>query len=270
MSNKSWCFTLNNYGATDELVIGECFRQFCIYGIYGRERGDSGTDHLQGYFVLRRGQKLEWIKNKFPYRAHYESAKGSAEDNQRYCSKQDNAPVEFGEIPKRRPGTRSDIDEVKEVLNNGGGMHQVIEVSRSYQSAKFAELFLKYAEVKCHWVKNVIWIWGPTGTGKTREAFNRFPDAWCSAGNLQWWDGYDGHENVIIDDFRGDYCKFHELLRILDRYPYRVQTKGGSREFLAKNIVITSPKHPEFVYATSEDITQLLRRITEIIEKKQE
>ena len=80
----------------------------------------------------------------------------------------------------------------------------------------------------------------------------------------RWWDGYDAHENVIIDDMRKDFCKFHELLRYLHEHPFHVETKGGTRQFLARNIVITSCYSPDQLFETREDINQLLRRIDEI------
>lgn len=87
--------------------------------------------------------------------------------------------------------------------------------------------------------------------------------------NLKWWEGYDAHENVIIDDFRKDSIQFSSLLRLLDRYAFRVETKGASRQLLAKNIIITCPESPEELFEhTREDIKQLLRRIDEIKEFK--
>ena len=60
---------------------------------------------------------------------------------------------------------------------------------------------------------------------------------------------------------RKDFCKFHELLRYLDRYPVQLETKGGTRQLLARNIVITSCYPPEQLFDTREDIQQLIRRI---------
>uniref|UniRef100_UPI0040488E22 hypothetical protein n=1 Tax=Shewanella sp. TaxID=50422 RepID=UPI0040488E22 len=57
---------------------------------------------------------------------------------------------------------------------------------------------------------------------------------------------------------------FHVLLRLLDRYPYQVETKGGSRQLLAETMIITCPFMPEEMYNGREDIKQLLRRIDEI------
>ncbi|KAL0152209.1 hypothetical protein M9458_051932 [Cirrhinus mrigala] len=48
-----------------------------------------------------------------------------------------------------------------------------------------------------------------------------------------WWDGYDGQDNVIIDDFYG-WIAYDELLRVCDRYPCKVPVKGAFVEFVAK------------------------------------
>lgn len=78
----------------------------------------------------------------------------------------------------------------------------------------------------------VLWFYGPTGTGKTRRAVEigeEFGGYWMSGQNLQWFDGYQTLETpvAIIDDFRKDFCTFHYLLRLFDRYPLNVPVKGG-------------------------------------------
>ena len=80
----------------------------------------------------------------------------------------------------------------------------------------------------------------------------------------KWFEGYDGHKKVLIDDMRKDFMKFHELLRLLDRYPMRVEQKGTSRQFVANHIIITSAYNPAMLFETREDIHQLLRRIDNI------
>lgn len=82
---------------------------------------------------------------------------------------------------------------------------------------------------------------------------------------MKWFDGFDGQEAAVIDDFRGDFCTFHFLLRLLDRYPLKVAIKGGFMEWTPSRIFITSPHHPRDVYnKTDEEIKQLTRRITQI------
>lgn len=113
---------------------------------------------------------------------------------------------------------------------------------------------------------DVTWIYGPTGTGKTRYVFENedLSNLWLASVNLKWFDGYKGQEAVLIDDFRGNFCRFHSLLRYLDRYPMDVPIKGGFAVWMPKRIYITSSKHPGQIYDVDEDVNQLLRRITRI------
>ena len=66
----------------------------------------------------------------------------------------------------------------------------------------------------------------------------------------------------MIDDFYG-WIKYDELLKICDRYPYKVQVKGGFEEFKAKYIWITSNCDTDQLYHFSGFIdTAFCRRIT--------
>lgn len=196
-----------------------------------------------------------------------------------YCSKVSTrvmGPWERGERAKQ--GKRNDVMRAREIVKEGGGMRRVLEEVNSYQAAKSAQLQLTHLEKGRDWKSKVFWFHGSTGGGKTRRAFEFFKElqeggeidkgdeAWISAKNLQWTDGYDAHVYMIIDDFRKDFCTFHELLRMLDRYPYRMAYKGGFRQLLAKWIIITCPWKPEVLYASrsDEDIGQLVRRIDEV------
>ena len=148
-------------------------------------------------------------------------------------------------------------------------MRSVIPVARSVQSVRMAELYLKYLEPKRDWLTKIRWFYGPSGTGKSRTAREIFKDRdyYTTMRNGKWWEGYDGHENIIIDDIREHSYKYEDMLAMLDRYEFRVECKGGSRQLLAKEIIITCPKHPEELFAFSgEDNTQLIRRIHEIRE----
>ena len=112
----------------------------------------------------------------------------------------------------------------------------------------------------------VLWYYGGTGTGKTRKAYADNPGIYTWSGQWPWFHGYRGQETVLFDDFRGQipFCSF---LRLLDRYPCTVETKGGFMKWRAKKIIVTSALQPEDVYDkekfhADDHIAQLLRRIT--------
>lgn len=113
----------------------------------------------------------------------------------------------------------------------------------------------------------VYWLHGPTGTGKSRFANAIAPFAYWKPGSTKWWDGYEAHDDVIIDDYRRDLCTFSELLRLFDRYPYIIEGKGVSKQLVAKRIFVTTPKDPEDTWEgrTQEDLAQLTRRIDKVI-----
>lgn len=73
---------------------------------------------------------------------------------------------------------------------------------------------------------------------------------------------------MLIDDLRSSFCPYDEFLKLIDRYPYKVECKGGSRQLLAETIIITTPFHPEEVWNTNEDLEQLMGRLHSIVEVK--
>lgn len=120
--------------------------------------------------------------------------------------------------------------------------------------------------------RNVMWFWGETGSGKTRNAREQllamYDDVWMSSGKLDmFFNGYHGQKAAILDDFRPGVLRFDMLLRILDGYPVTVNVKGSVCEWLAETIIITAPVEPCDMFINRETgqewdhLDQLLRRI---------
>ena len=111
-------------------------------------------------------------------------------------------------------------------------------------------------------------FWGASGTGKSRRAVEEAGDDVYFKPRGKWWDGYQQQQSVILDDFYG-WLPFDDLLRLLDRYPLRVEYKGGFHEFNSKTIFITSNVHPLDWYKgdwyQAEQKQALTRRINCII-----
>ena len=264
--SRDWCFTINNYQEADISSLLE-IATTTVYLVFGKEVGSSGTPHIQGYLYFKDAKTFSRLKKLMPT-AHIEPRcdKSTPLQAATYCKK-DGDFQEFGTLPQPQ-GKRNDLQVVRDMINNGSRMIDVLEVATSYQSVKMAELMLKYKEKKRNWKPYVEWYWGSTGTGKSRAAFSKFgDDCYVAMDSAKWWEGYDAHENVIIDDMRDSFMPFQAFLRLLDRNAYRVEVKGASRQFLARHIIITSPHHPKDMYrAEMEDIEQLLRRIDVIVE----
>lgn len=122
---KRWCFTLNNYTQDEDDAIAALLQHPDIrYGGYGREVGNAGTPHLQGWFCLHHPKRLNQIKRWRPAaadpnvvpaplgRAHLSIMRGSVPHNVTYCSK-DGDYQQFGEpIAAQSSNSTTALDEI--------------------------------------------------------------------------------------------------------------------------------------------------------------
>lgn len=259
---RRWCFTLNNPTKQDEENIEQHAHDGTFtYVIFGREKGTEGTAHLQGYFETKNGRTLGGVK-KLIARAHFEPARGSPQQNRDYCSKESDIE-EWGTISNQ--GARNDLSEMRKIIQTSGSIRKCLETTSSYQAVRMAEKLLTYTVVRRTGPPTVLWLNGKTGSGKTRCAWElSTPEETWAWNNTKWFDGYDGHKTVILDDYRGDELPFPMVLRITDRYPHRVEVKGGFRPWNPELIIFTSPNGPRDCHRKEfgEELEQLIRRIT--------
>lgn len=253
-----WCFT----SYKTEMNID---KTHCKYYIYQRELNpETKNQHFQGFLILKRSQRRKKVKEIInDEKAHLEVCNGSDEDNIKYCSKTESRltePVEFGDRPKTVQGKRSDLESFKDYMKNN--TNKKIEYSEILD--KFAGICAKYPkfvkelavqykkriikeEEKREEMTNIHIIYGETNTGKTTYV-KTFKDTYWKDENTIWWDGYDGHEICIFNEWtnKGKYTAL-ELLKLSDHAPYSLQIKGSTGQFLAKNIWITTNLTPDEV-----------------------
>lgn len=256
---RSYCFTSFNKEEP-------AFKEY-KYLVYGKETcPDTGKKHWQGYVSFENARSFSSVQKECK-NWHLEIAKGSADSNFDYCTKEGKYK-EFGTRPK--PGKRNDLLDLKKKVLEGKKVDEIIlEDCENYQQIRYTEKIYEYKQkqTKRNWKPEVTWIYGPSGSGKTKKAFEEAVNPWVSGNATSFFfEGYEGEEHVILDDFRGNQLKLTDLLRTLDRYEYRVSVKGSSRQFLAKKIWITSIKPPQNCYADDgEPMQQLLRRIDNVV-----
>lgn len=261
---RDWIFVINNPKDSDKPF--ELFND-AIYCVYQKECGEKeGTFHLQGYVEFKNEKRLSYFKKKCP-RAHVEKRKGTRVEAREYCMKEDTrveGPFEFGywHEPKGK-GKRSDLDSIREAIK-GGASDSKIADDFFGSWVRYRGAFREYRGiVQASRVEKtqVICLVGPTGTGKSASVRERSPEAYWKQPHSDWWDGYDGVSDVVLDDFYG-WIRYESILRILDRYPLTVQCKGGQLNFAPRRIFITSNKWPDSWYDRGRCPAEpLLRRI---------
>lgn len=260
--SRVWFLTCNNPTDNDRENLSKAINQ-CVYAIQVDEVGKKrGTPHTHTYLRFKSARTFSSIRTLCT-RNDVQVAKGNDAHVLKYLSKE-NKPTIYGQATAQ--GKRNDISEVRELLRKDPRMDPVVDSTESYQATRFAEIWLKYKEpARPFGPRKVYWFFGETGTGKSYTAWREAPDAY-SPKNYKWWDGYDGHKTIILDELRGDWCKFHEILTILGETPFKVECKGGMRQALYDTVYITSIHHPLNCWQSVEDKSQLMDRIDVIRE----
>ena len=108
--NRNYVFTTNNYTSTPP------FHSAMRYLVFGKEVGESGTPHLQGYVVFNTQVSFKSCQKYLETGSHIEVAKGNHNQAITYCKK-DGDFEEFGEIPQQ--GKRSDLERLKDAIKDG-------------------------------------------------------------------------------------------------------------------------------------------------------
>lgn len=274
--SRAFVFTINNYNDEDEQLLHDLGRRAdesrISYLVVGREIAPTtGTPHLQGYIRFINPRSRAATSRLLGGRAFVEPARGSQLQNSTYCKKSEDF-FEYGESDENsvsEQGRRTDLERVRELLTTGRSFRDIALTCTSAQSFNFALRAAPYLAPSTRTKPTVIWIHGRSGTGKTHHGLSmaeqRGYDTYIHSTG-KWFDGYDSQQCVILDDIRTDTLPFAFLLRLLDKFPVRVESKGSSTWFNPLLIVVTCPHSPSAFTPEGEESYQLTRRITETYE----
>ena len=228
---------------------------------------------MQGYVILEKSKRITGMK-KIAREVHWESRKGSHVQAKDYVTKEDtrvDGPWTFGDEPEvKEQGKRNDLLLLKRKMDEGKSEAEIaadVEVFPVW--ARYYKVVARYkvltGQQRC-WPVFTHVIWGAPGLGKTRKVLELAgPNAYWlprPAGQSVWFDGYIGQEDLVIDEFYG-WIMLDLLMRILDRYPMQVETKGGSTPLLIKRCFITSNVAPLAWYprVPAQRLNALWRRL---------
>lgn len=277
MTFRNVIFTINNY---DHLLGWDPEKM--VYLIYQEEIGQSGTPHLQGYVELKKQWRLAALKTYLGGdHVHIERRMGTQQEAVTYNSKEDTrkvgtSPYEYGE--KRTQGKRSDILTLRDAVYAGKRKRDIIAddelaVVHCKYHRWYNDIVSQTRPERVGQLKVILHV-GKTGTGKTRYVEDKHlkdKEYWVApvSNGTVWFDNYDGHQTVLIDDFAGaaSHMTLSMLLNILDRYVRQVPTKGGHVWWYPSTIYITTNIHPIKWYKWEDRQEQYLaleRRFTEV------
>jgi len=272
---KHWCFTLNNYTFEDVDRITNNATAF-DYIVFGKEIGDSGTPHLQGFVSFPNRVRRKLCIEKIG-QAHFTIAR-HIDNSIKYCKK-DGEFYEFGTPKAGAAASQRNLMQVrlKDMKQRIKDKHNRDDLFESDPVtyviySKWIEQEIARAKPEAVRDVQVHLLHGEPGTNKTRFAFHMFPDLYaipCNTANASvWFNGYEGESTVLLDDFSGE-MPLVQLLRLLDIYRVQVPYKGGYVWFAPQNILITTNVHPRkwYDYEKRDSSWQALkRRITSVLD----
>lgn len=252
--SKRWCYTINNYTDEDLITIKTVPT---LYHVIGKEIGESGTPHLQGFLTLKKPIRLSGLK-KLHQTAHWEAAKGTSYQASIYCKKEGDFE-ETGIVPTQ--GKRTDLEEAISLIKEGKEMSEIAEkCPTTYVKFSRGLRDLKLILDKPYTPSSLrgIWYWGPPGTGKSRQARELYPTAYLKS-QSKWFDGYSGQKTILLDDLDTNVLG-HYLKIWADRYACTGETKGGTINLQHDTIIITSNYSIDNLFKDDEEMARAIRR----------
>lgn len=283
---RNWCFTLNNWVPSDEqelTALGNN-KALCKYIIWGREVGESGTPHLQGFVAFANQQTLSRCKDLLSTRVklHVEPA-NDVDGSIKYCMK-DGSFVEIGTRPNAQKARAANaanetkkakaalfLEAIKDgattlelaasqpsmFLNHYRGLEQLRDMLRGTVSLSFSP-------------KRCIWIWGSSGIGKSRMARDLYPHdtTYLKMPDNKWWDGFCAHKCVILDDVDPNMSPFltYQLKIWADGYPFTAEMKGGTKQQIwFETLIVTSQYDIAGIFGSPETLEAIVRRFDTVI-----
>lgn len=240
------------------------------YLLYQKERcPTTGALHLQGCLRTPKVIRLQALKDSLGEPTiHLEPASNWAKVKS-YCRKQETrveGPWEHGTDVQ---GRRSDLAIPCQMVLAGKREREIAELHpevyvKYFKGIQQLQRIVTRAEPR---EKRVALFWGATGTGKTRMVYDNTDteslyNVFCT--KSPWFDGYNGHRTVLLDECGPGMMNINIFKRILDRYPMEVPVKGGCVKWNPEVVVMTSndPLEEWYPTASRDNLNAIKRRVT--------
>lgn len=282
--SRKWQITFNNpaeHGFSHDAIIERIENlASVVYWCLCDEIGSEGTYHTHLYICFQNLKMHTVIGNAFPG-AHRENVKGTSQQNRDYVLKDGDKYnkqadgsydyvdssgkrhtgtnfgdtfMEWGEMPRERQGKSKDVEKILALLLDGANNMEIVEqvplamlnidkVERTrsmFRDADFAD---------CWRDLEVTYIFGKTGSGKTRSVMDKYGYSSCYrvTDYKHPFDTYDGQDVLIFEEFRSS-LKHGDMLNYLDGYPLLLPCRYFNRQACFTKVFIITNIPPDEQY----------------------
>ena len=265
IQSRKWLLTINNpldHGMTRDEVIDRAQKFNPDYVCLADEIGASGTYHTHVYLYSSSPMRFGTVKRRFPT-AHIDKANGTSQEIRDYIRKEgkwadtDKAETrvegtfkEFGTLPSESQEKSPKMAQLMQDVKDGFSTTEIIENDPSFafkindiDALREKLLFERFRKenrpVKVHY------LFGDSGTGKTRSIYEKHPPE-----DIYRITDYSGQSGARFDDYHGEpvivFEEFHSqvpisaMLNFLDIYPLRLPARYRDRVACFDTVYITS------------------------------
>lgn len=302
--SRKWQLTVNNpeEHGLDHAAIRDKLAELksLVYWCMCDEEGDEcETLHTHIYLALSHACTASRLQNLFP-NVHREIVHGKSAENRAYILKDgekyhkdhdghyryedsrghihegvnfSDTFEEWGEMPQEHQGKSTSADIVVELIRSGATNAEIVDqVASAYRDLEKIERvrsMYRDAEYANKWRDlEVTYIFGKTGSGKTRSVMDKYGYANCYrvTDYKHPFDTYDGQDVIIFEEFRGG-LKHGDMLNYLDGYPLLLPCRYFNRQACYTKVFIITNVAPDEQYLNvdKESREAFYRRIHKVL-----
>ena len=260
---QAYQITINNPGehGYDHLTIKKrlienfsTLQYFCM----ADEIGEQGTPHTHVYVYFTSRVRFRTIKRHFPP-AHIEPAMGTIQGNIDYIRKtgkwadSDKAETrvegsfETWGTPPKQKGRRQDMEELYAFIEAGYSNSEILARNNDYilhidslekvRTTLLRDKYKGHRRLELH----ITYVFGATGTGKTRDILDRHGDASVAriTDYSHPFDSYACQPVIVFEEFRSS-LRISDMLNYCDIYPLELPARYANKYACYTNVYITS------------------------------
>ncbi len=290
--SRKWQITINNpldYDFTHEKIKEIMQSHKYLYFCFCDEIGEQGTPHTHIFMQFENAVSFDTIKSRFPV-AHIETAQGTAEQNRDYIRKEGayldskkketnliETFEEYGDMPLGKSAKNCKIsDEVLLLIQDGVSTSDIVKQYPSYMTKihciEETRQIILSENFNNKWRNiEVVYIYGETGTGKTRSVMETFGyENVCKVTNYNHpFDNYKYQDVLLLDEFRSS-LSLKDMLQYLDGYPIDLPCRYSDKSAIFTKVFIISnipfnEQYREIQRNEPESWNAFVRRINKII-----
>ena len=262
--SRKYMITINNFldhGYTRENIRERITAlKSLVYFCAAEEKGlECGTHHIHIYMAFSSVVRFSTIKNVFSMGGDITSCRGTSAENRDYVgkfgkwendpkadSKIDSTFEEYGEMPEERQGVSCEEAAIIERIQDGATNAEILRAFPQYlrglRDVEYVRQTLRAEENRERWRDlTVTYIWGPTGTGKTRYVMEGqgYANVYAINNYKHPFDGYAGENVMLFDEFDSN-IRIQDMNCYLDGYPLSLPARYSNKQACHEMAIIVS------------------------------